>query len=402
MNWRRFGLIQRWQPMTGLGVVGAVFPGAFLALAVIVDLLVPTWYCPFSPPLVVVVPALAAATAGIVGAAAYTCLSAIVSFLMIEVQDAMQMPGGVELPEDLHMGLLYGQLVALAATFAVSLIPGYLRARRERTVKRLRSVSEAVQEAVIAPVPERNGSLRASAEYLAAADEALIGGDLYDILQTPFGTRMIIGDVRGKGLPAVASANNLLGAFRALAPATPTLAELAKRLDEVAHRHKTREAGSPSEEFITATLVSIPDGPQAEVLSCGHPGPLLIKGGAVKQEVANQPWVPLGLGPLPHNEPHVDTISFDVGDTMVLYTDGFTEARDATGSFFPLTDSATTWANSDIAPKQLVEHLVRDVKTHTGGQLNDDAALLVAQRMTLTTPPPDPSDIDQQLTHIAR
>jgi serine phosphatase RsbU (regulator of sigma subunit) len=284
------------------------------------------------------------------------------------------------MPEGMYQGLLSGQLVALGVTFAVSLIPAYLRSRRERTVHRLRLVSAAIQQAVLVPLPERDGCVRAAAEYLAADDEARLGGDLYDLVDTPHGVRMIIGDVRGKGLPAVASANNLLGAFREIAPTTATLGELAKRLDESVVRHK-RRAGLDDEEFVTATLVSVGDGPHAEVLCCGHAGPLMVHDGAVAEVTTEQPWPPLGLGKCASAEPHVVTVPFAVDDTMLLYTDGVTEARDGTGTFYPLRERVSTWAARSADPKPLVRRLIDDLTAHSGGRLNDDAAVLATQRV---------------------
>jgi serine phosphatase RsbU (regulator of sigma subunit) len=379
---------RRWRPLTGIGAVGAVFPCVFLAAAVAVDLLVPHWAFPFSPPLLVVVPALAVATSGILGALAFTMLSALVSLLMVQLQDTLRAAGHVALPEGPHWGLLYGQLVALGVTFGASLVPGYLRSRQEQTMSLLRSVSEAVQRAILVPLPEQDGGVRAFAEYLAAADEALIGGDLYDLVDTPFGVRLIVGDVRGKGMPAVTSANNLLGAFRAIAPYSPTLPELAKRLDEIVRRHR-RRAGLDIEEFTTVTLVSIPRGAPGEMLCCGHPGPLLLRSGTVTQLAATQPWPPLGLGHLTPDDPRADTIDLAVEDCLLLYTDGVTEARDDTGGFYPLLERVQDWARRRryAHPRQLVRFLVTDLERFTRGVRGDDAAILAAQRAIPATHP---------------
>src|ERR1051326_8796417 len=60
------------------------------------------------------------------------------------------------------------------------------------------SVAEAAQRAVLRPLPEHVGPLELGVVYLAAAADAQVGGDLYDVAKTPFGIRVIIGDVRGK------------------------------------------------------------------------------------------------------------------------------------------------------------------------------------------------------------
>ncbi|MEY7981442.1 serine/threonine-protein phosphatase, partial [Streptomyces pilosus] len=117
------------------------------------------------------------------------------------------------------------QLVAvLAALLTVTLagtLASALRVRRERTLAAVRSVAETAQHALLQPVPESVGPFQAAVHYSAAAAEARIGGDLYALVDTPYGVRTIVGDVRGKGLPAVGTAALVLGVFREAAPPQP-------------------------------------------------------------------------------------------------------------------------------------------------------------------------------------
>ena len=109
--------------------------------------------------------------------------------------------------------------------------------------------------------------------YVAAAAEATVGGDLYEAVATgEHGIRVIMGDVRGKGLGAVELATDVLGMFREQAHDADTLAELAARLDTGLGRNLARH-----EEFVTALLVEIdPESGKTSVFNCGHPPPLLI------------------------------------------------------------------------------------------------------------------------------
>jgi hypothetical protein len=75
-------------------------------------------------------------------------------------------------------------------------------------------VAEVAQRAILRPIPARLGAMSFATRYLSAAEEALIGGDFYDAAFTPHGLRLITGDVRGKGLPAVQLASVVLGCFR--------------------------------------------------------------------------------------------------------------------------------------------------------------------------------------------
>ena len=62
---------------------------------------------------------------------------------------------------------------------------------------------------------------------------ALVGGDLYEVVETDSGVRVILGDVRGKGMEAVQMAATVLAAFRRVAVTAPSLTAAARHLDDV-------------------------------------------------------------------------------------------------------------------------------------------------------------------------
>lgn len=166
---------------------------------------------------------------------------------------------------------------AFATTFAAR------REHHERELMQLRSVATAAQEVVLKPLPQRVGSLRIASVYLAAESEAQIGGDLYAAARTEHGIRIVIGDVRGKGLEAVGDAALLLGAFRGAAhrqadlPALMAFLEgtVSSNLDDPAALDATAE--DRGEAFITAAALDIPDDePVLHLINCGHPPPLLL------------------------------------------------------------------------------------------------------------------------------
>ncbi|GGR28347.1 PP2C family protein-serine/threonine phosphatase [Streptomyces netropsis] len=248
-----------------------------------------------------------------------------------------------------------------------------LVATRERELLQSRSVAEAAQRTLLRPLPERIGTLRVAVRYLAAAAEARVGGDLYAALATPFGTRLIIGDVRGKGLSAVDAAADVLGTFREVAQVEADLATVARRLDAALGRRP------PSEEFVTAALVGVPDnGGPAELVNCGHLPPLLRRAGTVTEVETPVPQPPLGLLNLIGGPYDGRGFVFERGDLLVLYTDGVTEARDASGVFYPLTERLARLP--ELAPDAMADRLVADLLSYAGGELSDDAALLVVRR----------------------
>ena len=114
------------------------------------------------------------------------------------------------------------------------------------------------------------------------------------------------------------------------------------------------------------------------MVACGHPPPLVQRNGRPTTMDTPHPAPPLGLGELTHPRYHVDSFPLEPGDLLLLYTDGVTEARDSTGTFYPLAQRITGWMEND--PDTFLDRLRRDLLHHVGGHLNDDAAMIVIER----------------------
>ncbi|MFF2852217.1 PP2C family protein-serine/threonine phosphatase [Streptomyces sp. NPDC058001] len=278
------------------------------------------------------------------------------------------------------------EIVALVVISAIVTLFAQLRVRREGQMSRLRSVAEAAQRVVLRPLPGRSGPLRIASMYLAADAEAKIGGDLYAAARTGWGSRLIIGDVRGKGLEAVGDAAVVLGAFRAAAHLQAELPVLVAHLegsvvadlaDPAAQRTDGELAG---ETFVTAAVLDVPDRESVlRVINCGHPPPLLLRNGGVVPLDVRQPAPPLGLAEFMDGDLVVETFSFVTGDVVLLYTDGVIECRDTSGTFYPLADRVVRWCGE--APEVLLTLLCEDLLAHAGGALGDDAAIVAIERV---------------------
>ncbi|MFI0906225.1 PP2C family protein-serine/threonine phosphatase [Streptomyces sioyaensis] len=259
-----------------------------------------------------------------------------------------------------------------------------LIARQGRDLALTRDLAEAVQLAVLPDPPERAGPLAVAAGYVAAQAEARIGGDLYAVQETPFGVRMIIGDVRGKGIQAVAAVSVAIGAFRQEAEYAPTLDTLVRRLDEAMTRGAARSGPIPSSEgFTTAVLAEVSaDGQVLSLVNRGHPPPYLVHGGQLVRLDPTVPQLPLGMGlddlaPVGHAPAEV--VRLPPGASLLLVTDGVTEARDAQGTFYdPLR--SRRMGRRFTRPDVLVDALIKDVGRWTGGEGQDDMAILAVTR----------------------
>ncbi|MEU2572636.1 PP2C family protein-serine/threonine phosphatase [Streptomyces anulatus] len=364
MSQRRAGLRPRW-------ALAAIPIGWIVAVSVIDVLAPPDIHL---GPLLVAAPAITPSfggprTVGLVAALAVIAQTAI---------------GVLRDPDELLSANHEAQIIALILVGTSLVVFCVLRERRAKELTQVRYVSEVAQRVVLPPLPRKLGPLHASALYLAAEAEARIGGDLYAAARTTSGTRLIVGDVRGKGMTAVNDAALLLGAFRVAAHRRADLDELVTYLDRSVcwDLMEPGEAGRFGETFITATDLDIPDqdGP-VRMISCGHPPPVVLRDGWPTTAEIRRPAPPLGLGELAQPRYHVDSFPFEPGDLLLLYTDGVTEARDATGAFYPLTDRITGWSETD--PDAFLDRFRRDLLRHVGGHLNDDAAMIVVTRPAL-------------------
>ncbi|MDH6438447.1 serine phosphatase RsbU (regulator of sigma subunit) [Streptomyces sp. SAI-144] len=311
-------------------------------------------------PLLAAGPALAATTGGPRGVLCVGLLAAILG-ATLGTRDGV--PG--------HE--LTAVLSALAAVTLASGLASALRGRRERVLAAVRSVAEAAQHALLKPVPATVGPFQVAVRYSAAAAEARIGGDLYALVPTPYGVRLIVGDVRGKGLPAVGTAALVVGVFREAAYDEPDLLAVVGRIE----RSLARNLGA--DDFVTAVVAGYPQAGHLEVVNCGHAPPLLVResGTVVAVEPAH-PAPPLGLRALTHETPSLQVLAFADGDQLLLYTDGVTEARNHSREFYPLAEGLARHVSDE--PAGTLTALHDELLTHVGGRLHDDAALLLLRK----------------------
>ena len=258
----------------------------------------------------------------------------------------------------------------VAGVTAAAVIASTIRQRRQRELAEIRAIAEVAQRVLLGPVPSQLGPVRLAVRYVSAASRARIGGDLYEVVATPHGVRLIIGDVQGKGLSAVKTAATVLGTFREVAYDAFDLAAIADRIEISLARQLT------DEQFVTAVFAQVSeDGSKIDLLNCGHPAPLLASGGAAQFVQPADRNLPLGLAHLADEHRDQTTVPFGPGDQMLFYTDGVSEARDKAGTFFPLTLTG----HDDLDPDDVLDRLSGDVARHVGHALDDDAAMLLVR-----------------------
>jgi serine phosphatase RsbU (regulator of sigma subunit) len=255
-----------------------------------------------------------------------------------------------------------------------------IRQTQNERYAELVKLARVTQEAVLSPLGPKVGQLAVAGRYVSASAAADIGGDLYEALDTPFGIRMIIGDVTGKGIDAVRTASLVLGAYRHVAYERSDLRDIVADLDRAVCR------AASDEEFVTAALVEERGG-TLTVVNCGHPAPLLLRHGRVIPLDPPRTAPPLGLSP--RVQPRVEHL--EPGDRLLLFTDGLAEARrggrtaessagtrDRRRDEFPTEERA--WA---LLGHGTVEHGLASLESAlvewVRGQFDDDIALLLLE-----------------------
>lgn len=158
------------------------------------------------------------------------------------------------------------------------------------------------------------------------------GGDYYDALPLDEtdgnndektgnqGAHLLcVADVSGKGLPASLLMSNMQASLRALLHATPTLADLAARINDLLYRT------TPANKYVTAILARFdPATGELTYVNAGHNGGLLLRSDGT-HSFFQPTGTPIGMFPgLPYTE---TTLSLQSGDTLALFSDGFPEAQ---------------------------------------------------------------------------
>lgn len=200
-----------------------------------------------------------------------------------------------------------------------------------------------------------------------------VGGDCCDVL-THEGSdeaTFLLGDVSGKGIPAAMLASSLHATIRTLACpglAVGALVERANRLFRSA---------SVSRSFATLVCGCASAGGVLEVCNAGHCPPLLNASGVIR-EVA-----PTGLpvGTFLSSTWGTHELRLAEGDYLVAFTDGLTEARDASGVEYGSERLVAVLSSlGRPSARAIVDACLADLHDHTGGARGDDLSLLVVRR----------------------
>ncbi|MEW2066261.1 SpoIIE family protein phosphatase [Streptomyces sp. NPDC007346] len=233
-----------------------------------------------------------------------------------------------------------------------------------------------------------------SASYAVGDPMLDVGGDFYDAVPRPDGSiALLIGDVCGRGAEAAALTGLARHTLRTLLEEGTDAGTALSRLNRALRQER-------ASRFLTAVVATLT--PQADgtallsTCSAGHPPPLVLRADGTVSEVLCGGLL-LGVLDDVSYESHEERIA--QGDTLVLFTDGLTESREAGGAFFESVLPGRLAALRGSGAARIAESLAQQAgEFRDSGQ--DDIALLVA-RWTGLPPGAGPLPHDHRLERAA-
>lgn len=255
-------------------------------------------------------------------------------------------------------------------------------AERRLAEGRLRAQENRRLERGLLPTPLLHGSpLRFAARYRPGRSRALLGGDFYDVVRTPDGTvHAMIGDVCGHGPDEAALGVELRIAWRALTLAGLCGDQLLNTLQQVLEHER------PDEEiFATLCTVDIaPDGRRAGLCLAGHPAPLVARPGRAPRLLPYENNGP-ALGLLPGARWPRMQVELGREWSLMLYTDGLIEGHVGEGrerlGQEGMVEMISRQLSQGLRGEQLLREAVNEVRELNGGELTDDVAVLLLDRV---------------------
>ncbi len=234
--------------------------------------------------------------------------------------------------------------------------------------------ARTLQRSLLPPsIPVIEG-LTIAARYQPVAGGSVVGGDFYDAFRrTPYSWGIVIGDVSGKGVQAATLTSLVRHTVRALGRL------ISSPVDVLCQLNDAILAEELDDRFATVVyLVAEPGacGIDLQFAVGGHPLPLhRTRDGQVR--AVGTPGDVVGL--LPQPELTVDRLTLEVGDMLVLYTDGFVEGRAPDGSFADgMLEEAVAASDAQTADA-LADELTTLMIEFQDGRPRDDMALMVLQ-----------------------
>lgn len=217
-----------------------------------------------------------------------------------------------------------------------------------------------------------------AAEYRPAGRRNFVGGDFYDVFPTPQGWMALVGDVTGHGPQAARLTAVSRFAFRAVAELSGDPMAAVERLNATL-------CAEPELALVTVVCLRLgeiqADGTvTVDVVRCGHPPPLLLRGGEITELGAVGPL----LGALSEGPWAMTTVSVAPGDRLLVYTDGVPDLAGQRGriGMDGLKNALTSSIAGGGSAAEVLAATAQTLDEWRGGPQRDDEAMLLLERCT--------------------
>lgn len=203
-----------------------------------------------------------------------------------------------------------------------------------------------------------------------------VGGDAFDYAANGDVIHVALFDTVGHGISASALTTLTLNTYRNARRSGLGLADTYRSIDKWI---RSQFPGA----FVTAVLAELDTTTGAyRRVAAGHPAELHLRGDRAMAALPTPTALPLGLGHMLDRPPGVTELMLEPGDTLVLYTDGITEARSADGELFGL-DRLSAFVREAmrlrIPAPEVMRRLIHTIVSYENGELRDDATAALLQ-----------------------
>ncbi|MCK5378748.1 MAG: PP2C family protein-serine/threonine phosphatase [Acidobacteria bacterium] len=241
---------------------------------------------------------------------------------------------------------------------------------REERMAAVMEEARQIQTSILPRHMEAPGQFVVAARSLPAE---VVGGDFYDLIpmdETAFS--VVVADATGHGLPAALQVRDVFTGLRMGLSREYKLGRTLERLNGIIHGSRM------ATKFVSLFLAEIDlDGTMIHC-SAGHPPALLVRASG---EIERLAIGGLPLGPFPNARYTAGLTQFHKDDTLVMYSDGITEAHGVGEIEFGMDRLETmVVASRHLDPEALVENIFEEVSNFSGGKpAHDDQTVLVVQ-----------------------
>ena len=243
--------------------------------------------------------------------------------------------------------------------------------------ERFATLARTLQESLLPPDLPQVAGVELASRYHPAGTGLDVGGDFYDVFRTGRGTwGIVVGDVCGKGAEAARLTALARYTVRAASMQTRAPSRILTILNEALLRQSASEGERHDARFASVVYASLRRSPVVALTlsSGGHPPALVVRSKGVVEPLTS-PGMLLGLFPDPSL---VDvTVELGSGDSLVLYTDGVTEARGHRGEYGEQRLASLLHSCAGTSAKAVAEAVETAVLDHQDGVARDDIAVLV-------------------------